>query len=74
MDVDSGARFAEAISGETYHEFICYSGIIDESPILLYVARQNNIETVCLEGWAWRTGHMVFNFNAPALEYDTGCG
>jgi hypothetical protein len=57
---------------ETYkpHRFICYSGLIENTPTLLSVARNMQVETVCVEGWAWRAGHVIYNFNKPALEYN----
>jgi hypothetical protein len=27
-------------------------------------------DIVCVEGWGWRPGHMIYNFNAPALDYN----
>jgi len=53
-----------------FHRFLCYSGLIAESPGLLAAARRVGQETFCLEGWSWRPGHMVYNRNAPALEYN----
>jgi hypothetical protein len=53
-----------------FHRFLCYSGLIAESPGLLAAARRAGQETFCLEGWSWRPGHMVYNRNAPALEYN----
>jgi hypothetical protein len=50
---------------------ICYSGLIGESKVLLDVLLKYKINTVCTEGWGWRPGHMIYNFNAPALEYNT---
>lgn len=53
-----------------FHRFLCYSGLIAESPGLLAAARRVGQETFCLEGWSWRPGHMIYNRNAPALEYN----
>jgi len=58
------------LNGRSFHRALCYSGLISESKLLLGVLRRSNIETVCLEGWAWRPGHMIYNLNAPALEYN----
>ena len=54
----------------SFHRAFCYSGLIGESKVLLDVLRAHNVETVCVEGWAWRPGHMIYNLNAPALEYN----
>jgi len=53
-----------------FHRAFCYSGLIGESKLLLDVLRAAQVETVCLEGWAWRPGHMIYNLNAAALEYN----
>lgn len=58
------------LQGRTFHRALCYSGLISESKLLLGVLRRHNVQTVCLEGWAWRPGHMIYNLNAPALEYN----
>jgi hypothetical protein len=57
-------------SNPRFHVFFCYSGLIGESPGLLEAARRSSQETFCLEGWSWRPGHMIYNRNAPALEYN----
>jgi|694.fasta_scaffold34086_4 hypothetical protein len=49
---------------------IVYSGLIDCTPTLLEVGRRCHLPTVCVEGWAWRAGHMIYNLDAPALEYN----
>lgn len=71
---ESGARLGAALDGvlqrRQFDRFVCYSGLIGETPALLAVARQHGLTTVCLEGWGWRPGHMIYNFNAPALEYN----
>lgn len=67
----AGAALERLLRGrEPFHRFLCYSGLIAESPGLLAAARKVGQETFCLEGWAWRPGHMVYNRNAPALEYN----
>jgi len=58
------------LQGRSFHRALCYSGLISESKLLLGILRGHNIQTVCLEGWAWRPGHMIYNLNAPALEYN----
>jgi len=71
---DIAARLGAALDGvlrkRRFTRFICYSGLIAESPTLLAAARANDLTTVCLEGWGWRPGHMIYNLNAPALEYN----
>ncbi|MBN8694118.1 MAG: hypothetical protein J0L69_13060 [Bacteroidetes bacterium] len=66
----NAARVKNLLSNKKYHQFICYSGIIWDTPLILKAALDSNQETVCVEGWAWRAGHMIYNFNAPALEYN----
>ena len=58
------------LGASSYHRFICYSGLIQTTPTLLQTAQKAGIETVCIEGWSWRPGHVIFNFNKPALEYN----
>lgn len=50
--------------------FICYSGLIENTPTLLIHANKLNVKTFCVEGWAWRPGHVIYNLNKPALEYN----
>lgn len=66
----NGARINSLLSKSKYHQFICYSGIIWDTPLLLRGALDADHDVVCVEGWAWRPGHMIYNFNAPALEYN----
>lgn len=65
-----GASLERALRGRVFCRAFCFSGLIGESKVLLDVLRAHRIETVCLEGWAWRPGHMIYNLNAPALEYN----
>lgn len=51
-----------------FHRCFLSSGLIGESKVLLDVLRAAGQETVCLEGWTWRPGHMVYNHNAAALD------
>ena len=64
----------EALDGllaqRSFARLVCYSGLIAESPGLLHVARRRGLPTVCLEGWAWRPGHLIYNLNAPAMAYN----
>lgn len=64
------ARFHSLIRKRAFSRFLCYSGLIAESSILLQMAVDQGLETVCLEGWSWRPGHMIYNHGAPALEYN----
>ncbi len=66
----NGARLFKYCKGSKFHIFLCYSGIIHDTSMLLQGAIDAGQETVCVEGWAWRPGHMIYNFNAPALEYN----
>ena len=65
-----GAATQKILGQNHYHRFILYSGLIGESPVMLDCARRLSVPTVCLEGWAWRHGHLIYNYNAPALDYD----
>ena len=64
------AALASFLESRTFGRSFCFSGLIGESKVLLSVLRASGIDTVCLEGWAWRPGHMIYNLNAPALEYN----
>lgn len=66
----NGARIKEFFTKQKFHQFICYSGIIRDTSMILQGALDANQETVCVEGWSWRPGHMIYNFNAPSLEYN----
>jgi len=70
MMMRMGAATKKVLQQRSYHRFILYSGLIRESPAMLACAQRLKVPTVCLEGWAWRNGHLIFNRNAPALEYD----
>lgn len=56
--------------GNEFSRFLLYSGLIGESPLLLRAALAAQLTTVCVENWAWRPGHMIYNVNAPALDYN----
>jgi hypothetical protein len=66
----AGAALSELLRHHKFDRFLCYSGLIGDSPALLASASRAGLETICLEGWAWRPGHMICNRNAPALEYN----
>ena len=65
-----GSATKKVLARNHYHRFILYSGLIGESPAMLECGRRLAVPTVCLEGWAWRHGHLIYNHNAPALDYD----
>jgi len=54
----------------TFHRFICYSGLIQTTPTLLRAGIDSGIETICIETWSWREGHVIYNVDQPALEYN----
>jgi len=70
MASKNGARVNQYLKTNKFHQFICYSGIISDTNLILKGALDSGQETVCVEGWAWRPGHMIYNFGAPALEYN----
>jgi len=70
MIVSHARRLYAILSSMRFHRFLCFSGLIGTTPGLLAAANARYLTTVCLEGWAWRAGHMVYNLNAPALEYN----
>jgi len=57
-------------SKKDFQRVFCSSGLIAESKTMLEALRRAGQETVCLEGWAWRPGHMIYNLNDPALDYN----
>lgn len=60
------------LAKERFDSFVLVSGLIAETHGLLQAARASSQPTVCVEGWAWRAGHMIYNHDAPALEYNVG--
>lgn len=66
----NGSRIKNFLSHKKFHQFICYSGLIWDTHAILAAAIDAGQPAVCVEGWAWREGHMIYNFNAPALEYN----
>ena len=66
----NGARIKDYLLHKKFHQFICYSGLIWDTHAMLAAAIDVRQSVVCVEGWAWREGHMIYNFNAPALEYN----
>jgi hypothetical protein len=64
------AGFYKYIRENEFYSFYCFSGLIGETFALLDAALESKLTTVCIEGWAWRKGHMIYNFNGPALEYN----
>ena len=66
-----GHALNEHLSSRTdINRLIVYSGLIDATPTFLEVGRRRRLPTVCVEGWAWRAGHMIYNLDAAALEYN----
>lgn len=49
---------------------VCPSGLIGETMALLEVARRLGQPAVFVEAWAQRPGHLLWNLNRPALEFD----
>ncbi len=66
----NGARINLLCSQSKFHEFICYSGLIWDTATILNGALDAGQHSVCVEGWGWRQGHMIYNFGAPSLEYN----
>ncbi len=58
------------LTNKRYKRFILFSGIIGYSRSALEIGIKNNQIVVCVEGWSWRPGHVIYNYNAPALEYN----
>lgn len=58
------------LSRERFDQVVVLSGLIGETPGLLHGALAAGAPVVCVEGWAWRAGHMIYNHGAPALEYN----
>ncbi len=67
---ETTAVIARLLKDKTYHRFILYSGLISDSRGALDIAIALKQELVCIEGWSWRPGHIIYNYNAPALEYN----
>lgn len=65
-----GLALQSVLNDRSFHVFWCYSGLISSTSTLLSYAKKVGLNTVCLEGWSFRKGHMIYNFNAPALEYN----
>lgn len=70
MLMETGAAFERILAENPVARMVCYSGLIGRSPALWEAARRARVETLSVEGWAWRPGHMVCNLDAPALEYN----
>jgi hypothetical protein len=70
MLAETGAAFERILAENPVARVVCYSGLIGRSPALCEAARRARVETLSVEGWAWRPGHMVCNLDAPALEYN----
>lgn len=68
--VTLGEALDRVLARRSFARLVCYSGLIAESPGLLHVARRRGLTTICLEGWAWRPGHLIYNRDAPAMDYN----
>ena len=66
----NGARVFKYLSTTRFHQFICYSGIISDTNLIVKGALDAGQDVGCVEGWGWRPGHMIYNMGAPALEYN----
>jgi hypothetical protein len=66
----NGAKCFHFFKNNKFRRFICYSGIIEDTAMILAGAKDAGQSVVCVEGWAWRPGHMIYNLNGPALEYN----
>lgn len=64
------AALEETVNSKPFARCLLFSGLIGETKVLLDVVLAAKLETVCVEGWAWRPGHMIYNRNSPALEYN----
>ena len=60
----------KALADGGIDRFVAPSGLIEKSVAFEKVAKKNGLTGIYLEGWAMRPGHMIWNFNKPALEYD----
>ncbi len=70
MLAETGAAFERILGENPVARLVCYSGLIGRSPAVCEAARRIGVETLSVEGWAWRPGHMICNLDAPALEYN----
>jgi hypothetical protein len=68
----AGNGLWKLLAKERFDSFVLLSGLIAETHGLLRAALASSQPTVCVEGWAWRAGHMIYNHGAPALEYNVG--
>lgn len=65
-----GTALEKVLTSLKFERLICPSGLIGISSAVLEVTKRLNIESVFVEGWAMRPGHMIWALNQPALEYD----
>lgn len=66
----SACAIADASNRFPIDTFVLYSGLIEDTPAMLQSARNRGLRVICVEGWAWRKGHLIYNLNEPALEYN----
>jgi hypothetical protein len=70
MLAETGAALDRILRENPVSRVVCYSGLIGRSPAFCEAARRAGVDTLTVEGWSWRPGHMICNLNAPALEYN----
>jgi len=68
--LSAGNGIRALLESEHFDRVVVLSGLIGETPGLLHGAMAAGADVVCVEGWAWRAGHMIYNHGAPALEYN----
>jgi hypothetical protein len=66
----TGAVLDKLIKKGDYRAIYCYSGLIDNTPVILEIAARNKLKSFFFEGWSWRAGHIIYNINAPALDFN----
>ena len=62
--------FLSVFSAHGVTRVIAPSGLIGMTPAVLFSARRRGLPAFFVEGWAWRKGHLIWNQNRPALDYD----
>jgi hypothetical protein len=67
-------RYAAAIDqmlvAQAPSRVICPSGLIGHSIGVFEACRRQGVKSCYVEAWGMRPGHMTWNFDNPALEYD----
>ena len=65
------AACEQALRQASLQRVVCPSGIIGWSGAFLAAARAVGIPCICVEFWKIRSGHMIWNLDRPAIDYDT---